>query len=204
MIGVGEDRGFGLSSLRSTQLGSDARGQAWHWATAVMSLPVLLQLTGCAGPGPTGQGPHPSVETSTPRTTPTADSVECPPTPLVVEISYELTRDPTGGILVDVTSNLPDTAELMASFYRDGGAYFAQDVQAVSTGTARFGPFSDDGVPLKGTYEVSITLPIARNQPETVRACLGEAGELMTGPLVSQEPITGDFVAAVEQIVDLD
>jgi hypothetical protein len=165
----------------------------------------MVQTMGCVAATPGGQGPTPSVGSSAPASAPTAEVVvDCPSTPLEVAIDYELTRDATGGILVEVTSNLPDTAEIMTSFYGDGGAYFAQDVQALEAGAAHFGPFSDDGNPLRGSYELSITLPIARNQPPAVRDCLGEAGELMTGPLVSQESITGDFVVAVERVVELD
>ena len=106
--------------------------------------------------------------------------------------------------MVLAQTNLPDTAELMASFYADGGAYFAQDTAPVIGGAAEFGPFSDDGVPLLGTYEFSITLPIARNQPEAVQECIGSAGELLTGPLVSAEEITGDNVASLDAIVTVE
>lgn len=92
----------------------------------------------------------------------------------------------------------------MGSFYADGGAYFAQDTAAIVNGEVAFGPFSDDGTPLSGVYELSITLPIARNQPDEVQECIGEAGEFMAGPLVSIEEVTGDQVASLDVIVTIE
>lgn len=162
-------------------------------------------LAACSSPTPAPEIPRPDTTSEAPSSDATQPTnvVECPPTPLDVQIDFTLRRDTAGGVIIEVTTNLPDTADLGASLYADSGAYFAQDGRTVQGGAARFGPFSDKGTPLHGTYEVSITLPIARNQPEAVQACLGEAGELMTGALVSKEEITGDFVASRDAIVEI-
>lgn len=172
---------------------------------------VGLLLVGCAAsdaPSPDPSSSAPTVKasaepTATATAKPTA-SIVCPPTPIDVALSYELSKNAAGGVLITARSNLPDTAELMASFYADGGAYFAQEVAALVEGEVAFGPFTDDGTPLKGVYEMSITLPIARNQPEEVQECIGEAGELMTGPLVSTEEITGDQFASLDVAVTIE
>lgn len=131
------------------------------------------------------------------------DAADCPPTPLDVAITYELTTDASGGVTINATSNLPDGSELNASFFVEGG-YFAQEEGTLLNGRVSFGPFSDRGTPLRGTYDMSITLPIARNQPDSIQACIGSAGELLTGPLVSAEEVTGDNVASLDVVVILE
>jgi len=124
----------------------------------------------------------------------------CPSNPIEVVITYELLPDAGGGTIVEAETNLPEGSEVNGSFFIEN-EFLAQDEDVVEGGRARFGPFSDDGEPLRGTYELSITLPIARNQPASVQACIGEAGELLTGPLVSTEEITGDKVASLDELV---
>lgn len=118
-------------------------------------------------------------------------------------ITYELVLDTSGGVTIEAASNVPDGAVMNASFFVEDG-YFGQDEGTLDNGQVSFGPFSDKGTPLKGTYDLSITLPIARNQPESVQACIGSAGEELTGPLVSADEITGDNVASLEETVTLD
>lgn len=107
-----------------------------------------------------------------------------------------------GTVSVTAESNLPDGTKLGGSVFEEG-SFMAQDPQVLQGGSAEFGPFSDDGGPLpSGTYEVSVTMPIASNQPEEVQAVIGSTGENLTGPLVSTETITGDAVVAVnDQLV---
>jgi hypothetical protein len=144
---------------------------------------------------------RPSVSVTT--TAPPTKVADCPPTPIDVTITYELVTDPSGGITIDAASNLPNGASMNASFFVEGD-FFAQDDGTLENGKISFGPFSDKGNPLKGTYEMSITLPIARLQPATVQACIGRAGELLAGPLVSAEEITGDNVASLDVVVTVE
>lgn len=111
--------------------------------------------------------------------------------------------NPDGMISVSATSNLPDGTELGGTVFQEGG-YMGQDSQTLDGGVAEFGPFGDDGGPLApGTYVVSVTMPIARNQPDSVRAVIGENGENLTGPLVETEDITGDAVVSVEETLEI-
>jgi hypothetical protein len=174
---------------------------------------LLLTLPACASaPATTSSGasatstraaasPTPTAKTST---TPTPVAAECPATPIDVTITYELVPDAGGGVRIDAESNLPDGAVMNASFYRVGGGYTGQDDGVLKGGKITFGPYSDKGTPLQGIYDMSITLPIATNQPDSVQACIGAAGELLTGPLVSTEEITGDQVANVEAVITFE
>lgn len=159
-------------------------------SAAIGSLVAVLILSGCSSPEPNSTIADPTAsETRTPRPTPTPSAtVECPPTPIEVTIDYELTQV-SGGVQVAVATNLPDGAEVMTSFFRESPSYFGQDVQPIRDGGAVYGPFADDGSPLSGAYELSISLSIALNQPVAIQKCIGADGELLTGPLV----LTDDF-----------
>lgn len=166
---------------------------------------LTLLLIGCSTDAaekttvPVDQTP---ASSSSPSPSPISDaSVDCPPTPLEVAIDYDLDLAGDGGVIVRVQSNLPDSAELIASMFSASRSYLAQDTQTLRKGSAIFGPFTDEGAPLIGAYDLSITFPIARNQPEQVKACIGDRGELITGPLVSENDITGDNLASIEQRV---
>ena len=129
---------------------------------------LILALSACtpeaiATPPAT---PQPSVS-DTPTPTPIADTAECRPTPLDVTITYELTTDASGGVTIDATSNLPDGSEMNASFFVEGG-YFAQDEGTLEDGMVSFGPFSNKGTPLQGSYDMSITLRIRQTPGQTL------------------------------------
>lgn len=91
----------------------------------------------------------------------------CPQTPIEVTIAYELAQL-AGGVQVAVVTNLPDGSEVMTSFIRESPSYLGQDTQGIQDGRATYGPFSDDGVPLRGGFALSISLSVARTQPHTV------------------------------------
>ena len=172
-----------------------------------LAVPValILALSACAPEAtlPPSETPRPSVAetaTATPLPTPDVPVPTCPSSPVEVKIDYELTVDPGGGVVIDATTNLPDGAEMNASFFVEGG-YFGQDEGTVQDGEVSFGPFSDKGTPLRGSYDMSITLPIARDQLAGVQDCLGAAGEMLTGPLVSVDDITGDAFASLDEVV---
>ncbi|SDY47706.1 hypothetical protein SAMN05216554_0442 [Herbiconiux ginsengi] len=118
-------------------------------------------------------------------------------------IAYALSSDSSGGVTIDATSNLPDGSELNASFFVEDG-FFAQDEGVLNDGRISFGPFSNKGTPLHGSYDLSITLPIARNQPGPVQACIGDAGQNLSGTLVSIDEISGDKFASLDAVVVID
>lgn len=150
--------------------------------TAVGTVALLL-LAGCSASTPE---PQASIETESSALA-----------PIEVELTMDVVVNDDGSVSVSAASNLPDGTELGGSVFAEG-SFMAQDTQALQDGKAEFGPFSDKGGPLpSATYEVSVTMPIARNQPDEVRAIIGESGENLTGPQVSKEPITGDAVVEV-------
>ena len=124
--------------------------------TLVGSTVMAMVLVGCA-PSPVDIDPRSEAQaTEAPiSSSPSPATVECPPTPLDVVLDYELQQE-SAGVVVVVRSNLPDTAELMVSLFAPDRSYLAQDNAALDQGQARFGPYSDDGVPLTGSYELSI------------------------------------------------
>lgn len=166
-------------------------------AVAVSSL--ALALASCASPQTTPtSAPSPITPTASTTPSPIAETI-CPPTPLNVTIDYQMTTDVAGGILISATSNLPNGSDLNASFFNEAAGFLAQDEDTLSDGRVSFGPFSDRGTPLAGAYDFSITFPIATNQSAAVRDCIGQHGELLVGPLVSVEEITGDNVASLNE-----
>lgn len=150
---------------------------------------IVLLVGGCSASTPE---PEPSEAAETPS----ADA------PLEVDLTMSVVLNGDGSVSVAAESNLPDGTELGSSVFQEGG-FMAQDSQTLQDGTVSFGPFSDQGNPIpSGTYDVSVTMPIARNQPDVVKAVIGDAGENLTGPLVSEESITGDAVVSVsDQLV---
>lgn len=171
---------------------------------ALVSIVVMLVgavVGGCATSSTPKSGVEDALTTGSPAPAVTPVEVECPPIPIEVAIDFELEQNAEDGAVVRVWSNLPDSAELGVSLDGGLGTYMGQDTAALIGGEAEFGPFTDDGLPLQGTYELSITLPIARNQPVQVQSCIGSAGEHLTGPLVSEEEITGDNVASLSEMV---
>lgn len=113
---------------------------------------------------------------------------------LEAELTMNTVVNDDGSVSISVVSNLPDGTELGASLFAEG-SFMAQDSHVLQDGRAEFGPFSDGGGPIPaGTYDVGVTMPIARNQPDAVKEIIGETGQNLTGPMVSSESITGDAV----------
>lgn len=165
---------------------------------------LLLALTGCSTAAQdTEASPSSTTRPSTPTRSGSSAAVECPPTPIDVMITYELATDAHGGITINAASNLPDGAVLNSSFFNEG-EFFAQDDGVLGGGKVAFGPFSNKGTPLQGTYDMSISLPIARNQPDEIQTCIGKAGENLTGSFVSTDEITGDKWASIDVSVTVD
>jgi len=146
---------------------------------------ALLMVGGCSGSTPDPQPPV-AAESSAPAT-------------IEVELTMDVVVNDDGSVSVSAESNLPDGTELGGSVFAEG-AFTAQDPAVLQGGVAEFGPFSNKGAPLPaGTYNVSVTMPIARNQPDEVKAIIGEHGENLTGPQVSKESITGDAVVEISE-----
>lgn len=133
----------------------------------------------------------------------TADTREGPttadPTLIGAELTMDVVLNDDGTVTVTAESNLPDGTELGASVFAEG-VFNASDQAVLQDGEAEFGPFSQKGSALPaGAYDVSVTMPIARNQPDEVKAIIGEHGENLTGAQVSTEDITGDAVVVTSE-----
>lgn len=125
--------------------------------------------------------------------------------PLNVEIS--VTTEVVNGLLyVEATTNLPESTLISISLFRDisGDSYLSQSKATVTDGRFKSGPFGYAGNALPaGEYELSVTVPYARLQPEAVKAIFGEKGMNLTGPLVSDGKY-GGRTAEVELIVTVN
>jgi hypothetical protein len=95
--------------------------------------------------------------------------------------------------LITGRTNLPDEAELMVTLRRPSAYFSAGDTVPVTGGSFKAGPFNLRGQPLPaGEYEVSISMSIARNQPKTVQAVIGDKGQNLTGSYVTRSNV-GDL-----------
>lgn len=103
-------------------------------------------------------------------------------------LDVSLVKASGGKIEVAGETNLPDGMQLMISLRNPNTDYFAQDKVTVNEGRFRSAAFSNRGAALpSGTYEVSISSPLPRLQPSSVRAAIGENGEGLKGPVVVEE-----------------
>lgn len=173
------------------------RGRGLSWVSAHSLLAVkrilstvgtvaLLLVGGCSAGSTSGSRASESAESSL-------------PTPIETELTMEVAVNADGTVSVTAKSNLPNGTELNASVLAQG-TFMAQDSASLQYGAVEFGPFSNNGAPLPaGTYQVSVTMPIARNQPSSVQATIGEHGEALTGPQVSKESVTDDAVVTTSQ-----
>ena len=104
-----------------------------------------------------------------------------------------------GTVLFGVTTNLPESTELMVTVSNDSG-YTAQDTTVVlANGTGYTSEFSDNGKGLKGKYTVTVSMSLPTLQKQSVRDVIGENGENIGGQYVEKSGIgdanivSGDF-----------
>ncbi|MXQ14854.1 hypothetical protein [Microvirga makkahensis] len=86
-----------------------------------------------------------------------------------LKVQISASSDSTSMPIIVGNANLPDGVEPLVDVRRWEAKFFAQDPALVVAGAFKAGPFSSRGAPLPpGTYEVSISLPVARLQPALV------------------------------------
>ena len=103
-----------------------------------------------------------------------------------------------GSVLFGINTNLPVDTQFLVTV-SDGGDYTAQDKTVIlKDGNGYTSEFSNHGEALKGKYHVEVTTGIARLQPDTVKAVIGEHGEKLAGEYVEKEEITGDNLVCAE------
>lgn len=112
-----------------------------------------------------------------------------------VDLTFKVVINPDGSATIQAASNLPDGTQLLGNVAQKPtgtpkrfNGYQGGQTQTLSGGTAVFGPYSKQGGELpKGKYDVTVTMPIAANQPEAVKAIIGPHGENLTGSQVEHE-----------------
>jgi hypothetical protein len=103
--------------------------------------------------------------------------------PITFMLSAEANE--SGMVSIVLETNLPDDTVVMVTLANPSSEYAAQDTLAVSGGKCRTGFFSNGESALSaGTYQVTVTVPVAQVQPENVQAVIGTQGENLTGPYV--------------------
>lgn len=91
-------------------------------------------------------------------------------------------------------TNLPDETEIMVTLTNYNG-YKGQDETYIQDGSFTAGPFSDKDFALpNGTYNVRITTPIARLQPDSVKKILGDKGVNLVGDLITYDSTFGNLL----------
>lgn len=93
-----------------------------------------------------------------------------------------------GKIRFDITTNIPDSAELIIGLFGlDNNEYKGQTKATVENGKVQTEWFSNKGNPLtNGEYELSISMSIPKLQPQAVQDVVGVNGELMDGDYVKK------------------
>lgn len=93
------------------------------------------------------------------------------------------------------TTNLPDGITLMVTVSRKASRYSAQSKVEVKGGVFRAGPFSQKEAALNpGSYELSVTTPLASFQPPHTWPVIGNEGARLQGPLVKKSKFGGKVV----------
>lgn len=93
----------------------------------------------------------------------------------------------TEGHYFTVRSNLPESTEILITLANDIEPNLGQSSGKIRNGSMKLGPFrQSDDIHAVGDYTLNVTVPIIRNQAESVKAILGENGENLRGELVAE------------------
>lgn len=128
-----------------------------------MIIAILLSFSfGILEPTTSTSAEKSQVESGTHQTQETATT----PASLIFNVSIDINK---GKPIVNGKTNLPEGTRLMASLSFEDNLS-AQGETKVKDGSFSFGPFSSKGNPLSaGNYMISISRPLWRLQPESVR-----------------------------------
>lgn len=172
-----------------------------HIGVSAVFLMLLLSACTDATTGTTApdESPTPSAITSSSPRAPTP--VSCPATPLDVVLDYQVSREDTGEVFVAITTNLPETTELVASFHPEGVAEFPQISGDVRDSKVTFGPFMSGAESAGGKFELTVAMSRPDTQPSAVIECVGAQGEFLTGALIVSHGV--DRWAAINTVLDV-
>lgn len=102
-----------------------------------------------------------------------------------IEINHEVSND--NKLKINIISNVPNETNFLVTVSNDELDYTAQDSVQLNNGYAETSWFSSQKRSLKpAKYEVSVTMPLAHTQPESVQKIIGERGGNLTGDYVSE------------------
>lgn len=100
-----------------------------------------------------------------------------------------------GGTKIDVSTNLPNGARLMATLLNSHDRVIGQDDGSVSGGAISFGPFSNEGTPWgRGNYTAEISAPLSDLQPSYVRSRVGAGYSNFTSPFLITSKVSGGTI----------
>lgn len=106
--------------------------------------------------------------------------------PVTIGLAVKLRSDRR--LVVDGTTNLPETTRLQVQVKREVSGVRWQERTEVKDGHFVTGPFGPgSGLP-DGGYSITVNLPPMSVQPTAVRNLLGEEGVHLSGPLVGSSP----------------
>lgn len=157
------------------------------WLRGGVGVSLMVALVACGGgeeekPPPDerlGGVAQPRVAESAPEATPPVapfDQV------VAIEIAAQLRSDRR--LMVEGTTNLPETTRLQVLVERELSGVRWQQRTEVTDGGFAAGPFGPgSGLP-DGGYRITVNMPAASIQPPEVRARLGDEGQHLQGPLV--------------------
>ena len=163
--------------------------KSWRWCGVAG---VLLLLVACGGGEDADSASGDAerlggVAQPEPQPQPTApSSPEVAPLeePVAVDVSARLRSDRR--LLVEGTTNLPDTTRLQVLVEREVSGVRWQERTEVEGGRFAAGPFGPgSGLP-DGGYRITVNMPAVSIQPAEVRGRLGDQGEYLSGPLVEE------------------
>ncbi|MFW5794858.1 MAG: hypothetical protein ACOCV1_05200 [Bacillota bacterium] len=117
-----------------------------------------------------------------------------------IDINHEVSND--NKLKINITSNVPNKTNFLVTVSNDELDYTAQDSVQLNNGYAETSWFSSQKRGLKPSkYEVSVTMPLAHTQPESVQKIIGEKGGNLTGEYVSESSIESLGKSANKEVV---
>ena len=162
---------------------------------------LIIGLNGKSSDTETAEAPVTESVTTTPEATPATEVEENKDNNQLLDVDIKVdpqVNEEDGSVLFGVTTNLPESTELIVTVSND--TYTAQDnVVILNSGTGYTSEFSDNGAALEGTYNVSVSMNPPSLQKEAVQEVIGKNGEFLTGKFVtksstdSSNTVSGNF-----------
>lgn len=120
-----------------------------------------------------------------------------------VEINAQVLTTEDKRIVVNGTTNLPDSTSLLITLDNEGLGFSAEEIVNVLNGRFYTSPLGKaTGLP-DGNYVIQIVMPLPLMQPETVQSVIGQQGQYLTGSLVENFSEFGLVGRTVEKILVL-